>query len=522
MDKHWYIFSQDHHLGPFDPEEILGMLAKGDISRKSLLWKEGLSKWIQLEKIPELKKSLEEDSGPPEIPFENFPPDIPPPPELGEERDLVLKEESEKISDLLPPVPEVPDEEDEVEEEEESVSPPDIPLPEAPLINEKVDQTKLQKRAFRRKKKKKWKVDYYKSIEKKDEALVSDYKEQHKVPLNIKILLFVFCLLLGGIFVKSSFEFSTTHPTFEELYAKDYERLSSVTRSISKNKVLMGFALGKKNKKIWVSSNKKGPYSLIFQFISMKEKILGSGKVVFSGQCTLTKHWCQLDKIAINEGKNFSQGYYKVKVRAFYQSEKEDQFRKLLQFLNLSSLTGLKKTPFLYENQVLMYQGIPSQFLKELKKRKRETYDKNVQFFREKIEEFKTLKALSQKMMEIYGEVLGQIKIGRKISRFEGKYAVVIGPLLRGLILDNKDNFEKTKEKEIKKSKYYKKVFNYGRRIGNLASDMVVVTSKSKKITRRSRTRLLKLFNSKVKQVISLGNKNIGELERLISFSKDE
>ena len=284
----------------------------------------------------------------------------------------------------------------------------------------------------------------------------------------------------------------------------------------------MGFALGKKNKKIWVSSNKKGPYSLIFQFISMKEKILGPRKVVFSGQCTLTKHWCQLDKIAINEGKNFRQGYYKVKVRAFYQSEKEDQFRKLLQFLNLSSLTGLKKKPFLYENQVLMYQGIPSQFLKELKKRKREAYDKNVQFFREKIEEFKTLKALSQKMMEIYGEVLSQIKIGRKISRFEGKYAVVIGPLLRGLILDNKGNFEKTKEKEIKKSKYYKKVFNYGRRIGNLASDMVVVTSKSKKITRRSRTRLLKLFNSKVKQVISLGNKNIGELERLISFSKDE
>ena len=34
------------------------MLAKGDISRKSLLWKEGFSKWIQLEKIPELKKSL--------------------------------------------------------------------------------------------------------------------------------------------------------------------------------------------------------------------------------------------------------------------------------------------------------------------------------------------------------------------------------------------------------------------------------------------------------------------------------
>merc|ERR1712098_483763 len=108
MGKHWYIFSQDHHLGPFDPEEILDMVAKGDVSRKTLLWKEGFSKWIKLEKIPELRESLGEDSGPPEIPFENFPPDIPPPPELGEERDSVLNEESEKISNFLPPVPEPP------------------------------------------------------------------------------------------------------------------------------------------------------------------------------------------------------------------------------------------------------------------------------------------------------------------------------------------------------------------------------------------------------------------------------
>jgi hypothetical protein len=254
----------------------------------------------------------------------------------------------------------------------------------------------------------------------------------------------------------------------------------------------------------------------------MKEKILGSGKVVFSGYCILSNHWCELDKIKINEGKNFRQGYYKVKVKAFYHSEKEDQFKQLLKFLNLSDFVGFKKSTFLYENEILMYQGIPSRFLKELKNRKRELYEKNVQFFKEKLEEFKTLKALSQKMIDLYKEVLNRIKIGRKISRFEGKYAVVIGPLLRGLILDNKDNFEKTKEKEIKKSKYYKKVFNYGRRIGYLASDMVVVTSRSKKITRRSRRRLLKLFESKVKKVISLGNKNIGELERLISFSADE
>jgi Ni,Fe-hydrogenase I large subunit len=109
--------------------------------------------------------------------------------------------------------------------------------------------------------------------------------------------------------------------------------------------------------------------------------------------------------------------------------------------------------------------------------------------------------------------------VGRKISRFEGKYAVIVGPLLRELILDNKEKFEATKEKDLAKSKYYRKIFTYGRKVGSLASEMVVRTSKTKKISGRVKLRLLKSFRLKVNNVISLGNKNIKELEKLVRLS---
>ena len=83
-------------------------------------------------------------------------------------------------------------------------------------------------------------------------------------------------------------------------------------------------------------------------------------------------------------------------------------------------------------------------------------------------------------MMELYTEALDTIKIGRKVSRFEGKYAVMVGPLLRSLILNNKGSYDNDKLKNPFRANHSKDVFSYGRQIGNLASDMVVLTSKKK------------------------------------------
>ena len=57
MKKVWYIFSEDHHLGPFEVREITQKLKDGEVSRKALLWKEGMKDWVVLEKIPDKQRS---------------------------------------------------------------------------------------------------------------------------------------------------------------------------------------------------------------------------------------------------------------------------------------------------------------------------------------------------------------------------------------------------------------------------------------------------------------------------------
>jgi hypothetical protein len=359
-------------------------------------------------------------------------------------------------------------------------------------------------------------------MEKHDELQASSYQLDHGIPVSIRIFLFIFFISLGFLFVKLSLDFSSPLPKYDDLFFKDFKRLQTIAHSLSYKKTLVGVALGKKDQKVWLSSNRKGPYSLILQFSSIEEKILGDGNVVFSGSCLLLNHWCQIKRIKINEGQNLEYGYYKAKVKGFYQKEKEGPFNKVLGLLNLENQNDLEKRAFFYENDVLLYRGIPSHFLKELKVLKSKSFEKNLAFYREKIEELKTLKALANKMMELYSKVLSEIRVGRKISRFEGKYAVIVGPLLRELILDNKEKFEVMKEKNVARSKYYRKIFIYGRKVGSLASEMVVRTSKIKKISGKVKLRLLKSFRLKVNGVLSLGNKNIKQLEELVQLSMEQ
>jgi len=123
---------------------------------------------------------------------------------------------------------------------------------------------------------------------------------------------------------------------------------------------------------------------------------------------------------------------------------------------------------------------------------------------------------LVSKMMDIYAEVLKNINIGRKISRFEGEYAVTVSPLLRSLILNNKDSFEKEKLTNPFRAKYSKNAFFYGRQIGNLASDMVVLTSKEKTLGPRTKLKLKSRFKNKVERLLSKGNKYVKEIESLL------
>jgi len=67
MEENWFIFKEDHHLGPFSADALLTMLEDQEVSENVLVWKEGFDAWLPLKECPEFQV-FEEDEGPPPLP----------------------------------------------------------------------------------------------------------------------------------------------------------------------------------------------------------------------------------------------------------------------------------------------------------------------------------------------------------------------------------------------------------------------------------------------------------------------
>ena len=63
MEENWFIFKEDHHLGPFTADTLLLMLEEHQVSENVLVWKEGFDAWLPLKDCPEFQFEIEEDEG---------------------------------------------------------------------------------------------------------------------------------------------------------------------------------------------------------------------------------------------------------------------------------------------------------------------------------------------------------------------------------------------------------------------------------------------------------------------------
>ncbi|TNF30745.1 MAG: DUF4339 domain-containing protein [Deltaproteobacteria bacterium] len=68
MEENWFIFKEDHHLGPFSASTLLDMLEDQEVTENVLVWKEGFDAWLPLKDCPEFQFEDEIDEGPPPLP----------------------------------------------------------------------------------------------------------------------------------------------------------------------------------------------------------------------------------------------------------------------------------------------------------------------------------------------------------------------------------------------------------------------------------------------------------------------
>ena len=159
--------------------------------------------------------------------------------------------------------------------------------------------------------------------------------------------------------------------------------MQPITNSIHKEKPLIGVAIEKSGKGMWLASNYGEPHLLLLRFKSVPKKILSSERVVFTSRCLLIDHWCHLKKLRVEEGTNIFPGYYDIEVKGFYVPEKDSIQVRMAHFLGLRKDDDGKTKAFNYQGKVFLYKGTPSSFNKKLKEKERKLQRQTLSFLGE-------------------------------------------------------------------------------------------------------------------------------------------
>lgn len=57
-EKIWFVYITDHHEGPFALAEVQAKITEGIVSAESLVWRDGMPEWVQLDSVAELQALL--------------------------------------------------------------------------------------------------------------------------------------------------------------------------------------------------------------------------------------------------------------------------------------------------------------------------------------------------------------------------------------------------------------------------------------------------------------------------------
>jgi len=97
MEKIWYVFIENHHRGTFSSEEIFKMFYSDQIVESTLVWRQGMTKWIQLKNCDELWQIIAPMPALPELPPEVIIPTPPPPPPPAPTQEIITPQVEEKV-----------------------------------------------------------------------------------------------------------------------------------------------------------------------------------------------------------------------------------------------------------------------------------------------------------------------------------------------------------------------------------------------------------------------------------------
>lgn len=553
MEKTWFIFQSDHHLGPFSTQEIFELLNNEKIDEQTPLWREGVEDWYPLSRFEEFFP-VEEDL--PEVPIIEELPELPDFPSLPEEE--IEEEQEEVFNDVveetieameeevsIPSIPELPELPTEIEAiapetplvpvEDEEISSADIPdVPSIPL-EEIVDVIEAEESGPTLESIVTSEVEESETFQdddleidnisevgdtEEDSAPWAEIEEQtQRKPLNYKFIsavasCFIILILSGYLIYRSA----QSYVNLDDFSAITIEKVEEIRSTPFESNVHADIFMSKDTKDLMLAANISHKSKVYLTLSSVQNRVLSSEKVVATATGTLTNGVARFSEVKIVKGSRFASGDYYVQLLAIPVGVEQRVYKYLHEKLGLSFFRPAGQLRF--RGKSLIFPGTRDDFNKNLDHFKKNTLTKKTRPLEHLVEGYKTFATLSSKIYKTYEEVLTSIRRGKEIESFEILYSKRIGPVLQGLILET---HKTSKEYEISDPQMYglfQELLEQGKRIGEMSSDMVTMTKRIKRLRKKSRNRLMKLFVKRSLFLQETSKTKVKEIEKKLKNIK--
>ena len=315
-----------------------------------------------------------------------------------------------------------------------------------------------------------------------------------------------YCLGLATIFLVSFLIwpknlFNDTVTTTRSLPPKERRYLEQVAAIDSNKKSLFRLALNKKRDQLWLASNYKGEGKVFLTLNSNPDKTLSLEKVTIKSQTSFRRGYARFTRFTLVKGNWPIPGEYQATIHLYPKNRKQ---------------------------QVVMWKGLfvlPPKGKKSLSQSletwKKNIHERHLSPLKRQYQYYKTLKSQLTNMKDFYKKSFQASSWQEFSTLFEQHYNNEVGPLLQRFILDGRHLHLSLFNSDSKNSKEYEKIFQYGKKIGALASDMATLTGQGN-IKELEKSHIGQNLLSRLNELIEQADSSLKELQEKISYQQKE
>ncbi len=529
-EKNWYIYRENHHLGPYTFQDLENFLDEGTLSTLSLVWKEGGPEWLPISEWSDFDlMPLKESPQLPLLPEEDNFFAVPMEKEVAF-ADLRCLESPFMKSDFHTPTVEKKEKisskkTDEIFEEMKKKQSEFYSygrVDKEDLYFEKLAPAKDKREIFSSQvlpslQSKKEKLPPIPQIDPVIEKEVLEENTslhvQRKNPKWMAVSTVAF-IILATLYFSSDENRKTQNLIFKGVIPEKSEGLASVLEShLGENPK---FALGMKKDQsgIWVSSNLKSKSQVFVTIKSISRKILSHKSISMKAKGIMDKGIVLLDKFEFIEGEKIIPGYYSYKVDV----KRIDFISRLVSWWKSGPIHSRE----FVEGTFLAFGGDKKSFSKEVITYLSSYKENEINYYEIFTEKYKTLSSVLEQIENLYFRSLRGFRTGKDVRNFELSYLSQFSDLLQKMLITNQDLAEKSRKTDLQKSEEYLDIVSLIKKMAGLSAEMVESGEVVKVFTTEEKLRFHSLFAEKIEALQDLLNLKIEEVQnKLSSLKKD-